>query len=67
MRYQIASPNGYMGPFIEAPDDKEATRIVETAPYRESVLDVMDWQDEEGNPLVLLVVADEPVLGLEPL
>ena len=59
MKWQLGSPSGWRGEVIEAGSAEEAIAVVEAAPYRERVLDVMDWQDEDGQPIGLLVVADE--------
>lgn len=56
--YQLGSPNGWRGSSFQAESDDEA-KVVAKFKYHEDVLDLMDWQDEHGNPVVLLVVADE--------
>jgi hypothetical protein len=54
--YQLGSPNGWMGDSFEADTDTdaEAWAIVRG----EVVLDLVDWRDEDNNPVILLVVAD---------
>jgi hypothetical protein len=58
-KYQLGSPNGWRGDTFTAASDEEAVAKAEAAPYFEHVLDLMDWQDEQGQPVVLLVVGDE--------
>lgn len=57
--YQIGTPKGYMGSVFTADSDAEAIAKAEAPPYGEKVLDLMDWQDETGKPVILLVVRDE--------
>lgn len=57
MRYVIGSPNGWRGSEIHAVSDEEAKAAA--ALMGETVVDLMDWQDEDGRPCVLLVVPDE--------
>jgi hypothetical protein len=61
VRFQLGSPSGWLGSFIEAGSADEAIAIAEAPPYREQVLDVMDHRGEDGEPVILLVVADEPL------
>lgn len=59
-RYQIGTPKGYMGEIFTADSTEAAIAKVEAPPIGEKVLDVTDWQAEDGSPVILLVVADEP-------
>jgi len=58
-RYQLGSPNGWRGSYIETDDDENAIAIAEGPMFREKVLDLQETEDVDGSPLVLLVVADE--------
>jgi hypothetical protein len=58
MRYQIGTPKGWMGSVIQAESVEDAIKCAKED-LLEDVLDVMDWQDEDGKPIILLVVADE--------
>jgi hypothetical protein len=58
VKFQFISPSGWVGSTFEAGSDAEAVKIAKAAPYFEKVLDVIDWQDEDGNAVVGLVVKD---------
>ena len=62
MRFQLGSPNGWVGSVIEAGSDAEAIAIAAAPPYREEVLDVTDIRGEDGETVWLLVVADDEPL-----
>jgi hypothetical protein len=58
-RYQLGSPNGWKGSYIETDNDDNAIEIAEGPLFREEVLDIQETTDEDGSPLLLLVVSDE--------
>lgn len=65
VRYQLGSPNGWKGSYIETDNDENAIEIAEGPMFREKVLDIQQTTDEDGSELWLLVVADEEPYELE--
>jgi hypothetical protein len=61
--YMIGSPSGWRGETFDAESDDAAVARVEAG--GDPVPDLMDWQDEDGRPVTLLVVADETA-GSDP-
>jgi hypothetical protein len=59
MKYQFMTPKGIYGGSFAADTDEEAQEIAAGTPWREEVLDMQESTDEFGNPIILLVVADE--------
>jgi hypothetical protein len=55
--YQLGSPSRWVGSTHQAATDAEAIAWAKAG--GDEVLDIMDWQDEDGQPVILLVVADE--------
>jgi hypothetical protein len=57
--YMFMTPKGMRGSSFEAYSDEEAETIAAKPPYCEKVLDMQEWLDEDGTPIILLVVADD--------
>jgi len=59
-KYQLGSPNGWLGAIIETDDDENAIDMAKKI-YGEKVLDITEAEDPEGDGkmLWLLVVSDE--------
>jgi hypothetical protein len=58
-RYQFMTPKGIYGCSFAADTDEQAQEIAAGVPWCEEVLDIQESTDEYGNPIILLVVADE--------
>jgi hypothetical protein len=59
MRYEFMTPKGMYGGHFNAYSDEQAEAIAKEEPWCEEVLDMQESTDEFGNPIILLVVADE--------
>ena len=58
-RYQIMSPNGWMGAVIETDDDDNAVQMAKSIYGETEILDLQTSLDDHNKEIILIVVPDE--------